>query len=90
MLFRSAKSWEQAASELATSSAKQAQQYSYAANKLGSGLAKAGEKAKDAVKKAGKAAKEGVDKVAEDTINKAARRRKLIDGFKSGKPYTGD
>lgn len=88
--FKNAKSWEQAASELATSSAKQAQQYSYAANKLGSGLAKAGEKAKDAVKKAGKAAKEGVDKVAEDTINRAARRRKLIDGFKSGEPYTGD
>lgn len=88
--FKNAKSWEQAASELATSSAKQAQQYSYAANKLGSGLTKAGEKAKEAVKKAGKAAKEGADKVAEDTINKAARRRKLIDGFKSGEPYTGD
>ena len=88
--FKSAKSWEQAASELATSSAKQAQQYTYTANKLGSGLAKAGEKAKDAAKKAGKAAKEGVDKVAEDTINKAARRRKLIDGFNSGKTYTGD
>lgn len=88
--FKNAKSWEQAASELATTSAKQAQQYSYAANKLGSGLTKAGEKAKDAVKKAGKAAKEGVDKVAEDTINKAAKRRKLIEGYKSGKPYTGD
>lgn len=35
--LKNAKSWEQAASELATSSAKQAQQYSYAANKLGSG-----------------------------------------------------
>ena len=99
--FKNAKSWEQAASELATSSAKQAQQYSYAASKLGSGLAeagdklgsglaKAGEKAKDAVQKAGKAAKEGVDKITEDTINRAARRRKLIDGFKSGQPYTGD
>nr|DAR40256.1 MAG TPA: minor capsid protein [Microviridae sp.] len=88
--FKNAKSWEQAASELATSSAKQAQQYSYAANKLGSGLAKAGEKAKDAVKKAGKAAKEGADKVAEDTINRAAKRRKLIEGYKSGQAYTGD
>ena len=88
--FKNAKSWEQAASELATSSAKQAQQYSYAANKLGKGLAKAGEKAKDAVKKAGKAAKEGVDKVAEDTINRAAKRRKLIEGYKSGQAYTGD
>ena len=56
--LKNAKSWEQAASELATASAKQAQQYSYAANKLGSGLAKAGEKAKDAVEKAGKAAKD--------------------------------
>ena len=81
--FKNAKSWEQAASELATASAKQAQQYSYAANKLGSGLAKAGEKASKAVK-------EGASKVAEDTINRAARRRKLIDGFKSGQPYTGD
>lgn len=88
--FKNVKSWEQAASELATSSAKQAQQYSYAANKLGSGLAKAGEKAKDAVEKAGKAAKKGVDKVAEDTINRAAKRRKLIEGYKSGKAYTGD
>lgn len=88
--FKNAKSWEQAASELATSSAKQAQQYSYAANKLGSGLAKAGKAAKDAVKKAGKTAKEGADKVAEDTINRAAKRRKLIEGYKSGKAYTGD
>lgn len=88
--FKNAKNWEQAASELATSSAKQAQQYSYAANKLGSGLAKAGKKAKDAVTKAGKEAKESADKVAEDTINRAARRRKLIDGYKSGQPYTGD
>ena len=88
--FKSAKSWEQAASELATSSAKQASDYAYAANKLGSGLAKAGEKAKDVVEKAGKAAKEGADKIAEDTVNKTARRRKLIEGYKSGKPYTGD
>lgn len=88
--LKSAKSWEQAASELATSSAKQAQQYTYAANKLGEGLAGAGKAAKDAAKKAGKAAKEGIDKVAGDTINRAARRRKLIDGFKSGEPYTGD
>lgn len=88
--FKTAKSWKQAASEMATSSAKQAQEYSYAASKLGSGLAKAGEKAKEAVKKAGKEAKESVDKIAEDTIDKTARRRKLIDGFKSGQPYKGD
>lgn len=88
--FKNAKSWEQAASELATSSAKQAQQYSYAASKLGSGLAKAGEKAKETVKKAGETAKKGADKIAEDTVNRAARKRKLIEGYKSGKAYTGD
>ena len=48
--YKAAKTWEQSASELASSSAKQVQQYSYAANKLGSGLAKAGEKAKKATK----------------------------------------
>lgn len=88
--FKNAKNWEQAASELATASAKQASDYAYAANKLGAGLTKVGEKAKDAVKKAGTAAKKGADKIAEDTINKTARRRKLIDGFKSGEPYKGD
>ena len=56
--LKSAKSWEQAASELATSSAKQAQQYTYTANKLGAGLAGAGKAAKDAAEKASKAAKE--------------------------------
>ena len=56
--IKSAKSWEQAASEMATSSAKQAQQYSYAASKLGSGLTGVGKAAKDAAEKAGKAAKD--------------------------------
>lgn len=56
--FKNAKSWEQAASELATSSAKQAQQYTYAANKLGASLTVAGKTAKEAVQKAGKAAKD--------------------------------
>lgn len=88
--IKAAKSWEQSASELASSSAKQAQQYSYAANKLGEGLAGAGKAAKKAVEKAGKAAKKGAEKIVEDTINKAAKRRKLIEGFISGKPYTGD
>lgn len=60
--YKAAKSWEQAASELATASAKQASEYAYTANKLGSGLAKAGEKAKDAAKKAGKAAKDTGEK----------------------------
>lgn len=84
--IKSAKSWEQAASELATSSAKQAQQYSYAANKVGSGLAKAGEKAKDAVKKAGKAAKESVEKAAKGYADKQ------IEKYKSGQfdAYRGD
>ena len=56
--IKTAKSWEQSASELATASAKQAQQYSYAASKLGTGLAGAGKAAKKAAEKAGKAAKD--------------------------------
>lgn len=64
--FKNAKSWEQAASELATASAKQASDYTYAAKKLGAGLAKAGDVAKDvakdAAKKAGKAAKDAMEK----------------------------
>ena len=56
--FKAAKTWEQAASELATSSAKQASDYAYAASKLGKGLAGAGQAARDAAKKAGKAAKD--------------------------------
>lgn len=56
--FKNAKSWEQAASELASSSAKQVQQYTYAASKLGESLAGAGKAAKGAAKKAGEAAKE--------------------------------
>ena len=56
--LKTAKNWEQSASELATASAKQAQQYSYAASKLGTGLAGAGKAAKKAAEKAGKAAKD--------------------------------
>lgn len=84
--FKNAKSWEQAASELATSSAKQASDYTYAASKLSAGLAGAGEKAKEAVKKAGKAAKEGVDKAAKGYADKQ------IEKYKSGKfdAYRGD
>lgn len=59
--FKNAKSWEQAASELATSSAKQAQQYTYTANKLGTGLAGAGKAAKKAAEKVGKVAKDTAD-----------------------------
>lgn len=84
--YKAAKNWEQAASELATSSAKQASDYAYAANKLGKGLAGAGEKAKDAVKKAGKAAKEGIEKYADEQFEKykkKAMNRKL-------NPYRGD
>ena len=60
--FKNAKSWEQAASELATSSAKQASDYAYTASKLSKGLTTAGEKAKDAAKKAGQAAKDTAGK----------------------------
>ena len=84
--FKAAKSWEQAASELATSSAKQASDYTYAASKLGKGLAGAGEKAKDAVKKASKAAKESVDKTAKKYADKQ------IEKYQSGQfdAYRGD
>lgn len=84
--IKEAKSWEQSASELATSSAKQAQQYSYAAGKLGKGLAGAGQAAKDAVKKAGKAAKENVDKAAKGYADKQ------IEKYQSGQfdAYRGD
>lgn len=84
--FKSAKSWEQAASELASSSAKQVQSYTYAANKLGAGLAGAGKAAKDAVKKAGKAAKKSVDKAA------SSYAEKQIEKYKSGQfdAYRGD
>lgn len=56
--FKNAKNWEKAASELATASAKQAQQYSYAAGKLGAGLAGVGKAVEEGAKKAGKAAKD--------------------------------
>lgn len=56
--FKNAKTWEQAASELATASAKQASDYAYTASELGDGLKKAGGKAKDAAKKAGEAVKD--------------------------------
>ena len=84
--IKAAKSWEQSASELATSSAKQAQQYSYAAGKLGKGLAGAGQAAKGAVKKAGKAAKENVDKAAKGYADKQ------IEKYQSGQfdAYRGD
>lgn len=84
--FKEAKSWEQSASELATSSAKQASQYSYAANKLGKSLAGASEAAKDAMKKAGKAVKESVDKTAKGYADKQ------IEKYKSGQfdAYRGD
>lgn len=84
--FKNAKSWEQAASELATSSAKQASEYAYAANKLSTGLAGAGKAAKDAAKKAGKAAKESVDKAGKKYADKQ------IEKYQSGQfdAYRGD
>lgn len=48
--FKTAKSWEQSASELASSSAKQVQDYTYAASKLGEKLSSVGKKAKKAAK----------------------------------------
>lgn len=60
--FKAAKNWEQAASELATASAKQASDYTYAASKLGKGLAEAGKATKEATKKASKAAKDATEK----------------------------
>lgn len=84
--FKAAKNWEQAASELATASAKQASEYAYAANKLGKGLAGAGKAAKDAVKKAGKAAKEGIDKGAKKYADEQ------IEKYKAGQfdAYRGE
>lgn len=84
--YNAAKSWEQSASELASSSARQVQQYSYAANRLGEGLARAGEKAKNAAKKAGKAAKQSVDKAASGYADKQ------IEKYQSGQfdAYRGD
>ena len=94
--LKSAKSWEQAASELATSSAKQAQQYTYAANKLGAGLAGAGKAAKDAVEKAGKAAKDAVEKAgkaAKDTagnFKKYNKRVPIMPNMDTFDAYRGD
>lgn len=83
--IKSAKSWEQAASELATSSAKQAQDYTYAASKLGKGLAGAGEKAKDAAKKAGKAAKDTAGK-----YKKYNQRVPIMPNMDTFNAYKGD
>lgn len=83
--FKNAKSWEQAASELATSSAKQAQQYTYAASKLGAGLAGAGEAAKDAAKKAGKAAKDTAG-----NFKKYNQRVPIMPNMDAFNTYRGD
>jgi len=83
--FKNAKSWEQAASELATSSAKQAQQYTYAASKLGAGLAGAGEAAKDAAKKAGKAAKDTAG-----NFKKYNQRVPIMPNMDAFNAYRGD
>lgn len=83
--LKSAKSWEQAASELATSSAKQAQQYTYAANKLGAGLAGAGKAAKNAAKKAGKAAKDTAG-----NFKKYNQRVPIMPNMDAFNAYRGD
>ena len=83
--LKSAKSWEQAASELATSSAKQAQQYTYAANKLGAGLAGAGKAAKKAAEKAGKAAKDTAG-----NFKKYNQRVPIMPNMDAFNAYKGD
>ena len=83
--FKAAKSWEQSASELASSSAKQVQDYTYAASKLGKGLAGAGEKAKDAAKKAGKAAKDTGEK-----YKKYNQRVPIMPNLDPFNAYRGD
>lgn len=83
--FKNAKSWEQAASELATSSAKQASDYSYAASKLATGLAGAGKVAKDAAKKAGEAAKDTAGK-----YKKYNQRVPIMPNMDAFNAYRGD
>nr|DAG74689.1 MAG TPA: minor capsid protein [Microviridae sp.] len=83
--YKAAKNWEQAASELATSSAKQASDYAYAASKLGKGLAGAGKKAKDAAKKAGKAAKDTGEK-----YKKYNQRVPIMPNMDTFNAYRGD
>ena len=83
--FKNAKSWEQAASELATSSAKQASDYAYTASKLSKGLTTAGEKAKDAAKKAGQAAKDTAGK-----YKKYNQRVPIMPNMDTFNSYRGD
>lgn len=83
--YNAAKSWEQSASELASSSAKQVQDYTYAANKLGGALAGAGEKAKDAAKKAGKAAKDTAG-----NFKKYNQRVPIMPNMDAFNAYKGD
>ena len=77
--------WEQAASELATSSAKQAQQYTYAASKLATGLTGAGEAAKKAAEKAGKAAKDTAG-----NFKKYNQRVPIMPNMDTFNAYRGD
>ena len=83
--IKNAKSWEQAASELASSSAKQAQQYAYAANKLGAGLAGAGNAAKKAAEKAGKAVKDTTG-----NFKKYNQRIPIMPNLDTFNAYKGD
>lgn len=83
--FKAAKSWEQAASELATASAKQASEYAYTASKLGKGLTEAGKAAKDTVKKAGEAAKDTAGK-----YKKYNQRVPIMPNMDPFNAYRGD
>ena len=94
--FKNAKSWEQAASELATSSAKQAQQYTYAASQLGEELAGAGKTAKKAAEKAGKGAKKAAEKAGKavkDTLEnfkKYNQKVPIMPNMDAFRAYKGD
>lgn len=83
--FKNAKNWEQAASELATASAKQASDYTYAAKKLSTGLTEAGKAAKDAAKKAGNAARDATGK-----IKKHYERFPIMPNLDPFRAYRGD
>lgn len=80
--YKTAKSWEQSASELASSSAKQVQDYTYAAKKLGASLAETG---KEAAKKASKAAKDTAG-----NFKKYNKRVPIMPNMDTFNAYRGD
>lgn len=83
--IKSAKSWEQAASELASSSAKQVSDYTHAASKLSESLTGAGKAAKKAAEKAGKAAKDTAG-----NFKKYNQRVPIMPNMDAFNSYRGD